>query len=323
MKTKIIGILVIMLLIATVFSGVSGKPFIENNNEKNKSSNPTPRLVRPLPLPPWLYSIINPDWNSWDNTPDMYAIPEGNVGIGVSSPTEKLQVEGIIHSTSGGFKFPDGTVQTTASTGGGSCYWMQSGNNIYYNEGNVGIGTTSPDEELEVDGDTMVSGNYKYSSDKTYYLNIPDAEFVTLQRITEDHEYIHSINGYGYILAYDITTDVKLICPVHLPDGAIVTEFRTYCYDYSFEDLAISATLFRRAVNSTSREEMAQISFITNDIYSIDILQNYSNTINSPTINNENYQYYIYVDYDQTYCYDDDMRWYGCRIEYTMDTIRP
>jgi hypothetical protein len=46
----------------------------------------------------------------------------GNVGVGIGmmNPTEKLQVAGTIHSTSGGFKFPDGSVQTSAATGGGS-----------------------------------------------------------------------------------------------------------------------------------------------------------------------------------------------------------
>ena len=42
----------------------------------------------------------------------------GNVGIGDTSPSEKLEVNGIIYSNSGGIKFPDGTVQTTASSGG-------------------------------------------------------------------------------------------------------------------------------------------------------------------------------------------------------------
>jgi hypothetical protein len=43
----------------------------------------------------------------------------GKVGIGTDNPTEMLEVEGTIHSSSGGFKFPDGTVQTTAATGSG------------------------------------------------------------------------------------------------------------------------------------------------------------------------------------------------------------
>ena len=41
----------------------------------------------------------------------------GNVGIGTAA-SEKLTVAGTIYSTSGGFKFPDGTTQTTAATGG-------------------------------------------------------------------------------------------------------------------------------------------------------------------------------------------------------------
>jgi hypothetical protein len=38
----------------------------------------------------------------------------GSVGIGISSPASTLSVAGIIQSTTGGIKFPDGSVQTTA-----------------------------------------------------------------------------------------------------------------------------------------------------------------------------------------------------------------
>jgi hypothetical protein len=44
----------------------------------------------------------------------------GNVGIGTSAPAQKLSVNGTIQSTSGGFMFPDGSTQTTASSGGGA-----------------------------------------------------------------------------------------------------------------------------------------------------------------------------------------------------------
>lgn len=43
-----------------------------------------------------------------------------NVGVGVAPNTSKLAVAGVIESTTGGVKFPDGTTQTTAATGGGS-----------------------------------------------------------------------------------------------------------------------------------------------------------------------------------------------------------
>jgi microcystin-dependent protein len=60
-----------------------------------------------------------------DNTTNdgqLYLAANGKVGIGTASPGSKLTVSGVIESTSGGIKFPDGTVQTTAvaaSTGGG------------------------------------------------------------------------------------------------------------------------------------------------------------------------------------------------------------
>lgn len=51
---------------------------------------------------------------------DLYLNPSGgNVGIGTATPTQKLDVAGAIRSSSGGFVFPDGTVQTTAAAGGG------------------------------------------------------------------------------------------------------------------------------------------------------------------------------------------------------------
>jgi hypothetical protein len=48
-------------------------------------------------------------------TDALYVDNEGRVGIGTRTPAEPLTVNGMIHTTSGGIKFPDGTVQTSAA----------------------------------------------------------------------------------------------------------------------------------------------------------------------------------------------------------------
>jgi hypothetical protein len=51
------------------------------------------------------------------NGTDLYYDDGGSVGIGTDSPGEALSVNGAIESMSGGFRFPDGTLQTTALGG--------------------------------------------------------------------------------------------------------------------------------------------------------------------------------------------------------------
>ncbi len=43
----------------------------------------------------------------------------GQVGIGTKAPSSPLEVAGVVHSTAGGFMFPDGSVQTSAAPFGG------------------------------------------------------------------------------------------------------------------------------------------------------------------------------------------------------------
>ena len=48
-------------------------------------------------------------------TAAITATSAGRVGIGTSTPAQALSVVGVVESTAGGFKFPDGTTQTTAA----------------------------------------------------------------------------------------------------------------------------------------------------------------------------------------------------------------
>jgi len=97
-------------------------------------------------------------------------LDNGNVGIGTTTPLEVLDVNGglklgsssntnvgTIQWTGTDFEGYDGSTWNSL-TSGSTTLWSQSGSDIYYNTGNVGIGTTTPGEKLEVkDGDLFIN----------------------------------------------------------------------------------------------------------------------------------------------------------------------
>jgi hypothetical protein len=187
--------------------------------------------------------------------------------------------------------------------------------------GFVGIGTLEPIEKLDVDGNIMINGEYQYFYPKTHYLNIPAIAFRQRDYIITYGDYTYDIwEGQGIIPNIGFAPyDVNLWSPLYLPDGVVVKNITVYYVDDSGSDnLEISMKLYRRE-NMGWEEEMASIGPITSG-FSTEWKSSFDNIISNDTIDNQNYQYYIRIDFET----DGNVlmeRFGGCRIEYTMNHV--
>ncbi len=118
-------------------------------------------------------------------------------------------------------------------------------------------------------------------------------------------------NSYSMGGAYIASGGGAMVAPVHLPNGAIVTEFRAYCYDNSTNNLSVS---LERQGFSSSYNVLAGVSTTGTPGYT----SGTNTAIYAPTIDNANYSYLVYA---YSPAWDPNLKIKAAVVVYTVNTV--
>ena len=134
---------------------------------------------------------------------------KGNIGIGTTNPNAKLDVVGQVKIRGGApgigkVLMSDATGLATwqllqSNTVESSTVWTESGNDVYRNNGRVGIGTSNPSAKLDVNGSAIIGDNASSS-----FLNVGDNYFSKVANSLNPGVYVfkNGLTAYGMKLQY-------------------------------------------------------------------------------------------------------------------------
>lgn len=250
----------------------------------------------------------------------------GAVGIGTNTPLENLHLNGNfrIDRTNPLMTFFNGsTYKGYLQHFGNDFYFVNQlsgsirfGNNgssnqmIINNVGNVGIGLTTIDEELDVGGDVEVTGEYRYSLPRTKYYIVGCAEF-SARNEDAGAWVLHGDQEYGHFSFPSGTW--RAFATIHLPDGAVVNQVTVYYVDTNVADFTV---YFRRTpVSGIGATNIGSTSSIENDASPVARARSF--TLNE-TINNFSNRYTLIF---ESTVNDNTHRLYNVRIRYTIENV--
>ena len=168
---------------------------------------------------------------TYAESPVMTLRSDGKVGVGVTSPAYKLDVDGDINLSSGSTLKINGTPAVFSN-------WTVSGSDIYRSSGNVGVGTTSPQEKFHLYGSPIIQHETRYdvgANDGWYKIGTWDAASATGARLkisllgAKSYSALESARGGETIIYASInnnipTTDCNMSGSIHAYGNPIITQ---------------------------------------------------------------------------------------------------
>lgn len=247
---------------------------------------------------------------------------DGKVGIGTATPAQQLSIGGIndqgwIYMDPNDEFIIENNQQSNRillSDGTAGLRFEYSAAEIMRIKNNVGIGTTTASEKLEVVGNIEIpsANDYKYATPKTRYASVHANGFTYKDQSSGAGVYASGGSNSTYILGGFPSVEDYLIAAIQLPHGATITNltFKVYdadatynCYGELRYIVGSGGTGTTVATTSSSTSGGAQT--ITT-----------SGAITEPVVDNSTRLYYLRFVTRQALS---SLRLYGAIVEYTVD----
>lgn len=240
----------------------------------------------------WLYSGANGvagDFALFDETDYAFRFyvkgTSGNIGIGgTATPAFKLDVQNGQVNASGGLCIAGDCKTAWSQVGGGSTsQWTTSGSNIYYNSGNVAIGTPTAGYRLDVQSTSNIIARFSSSAamNNQVLFDAPAGwnSNITLQQAGASQWYLGnraSNNRFSLIEATGSIEVFSILQNGNVGIGTITPAGKVEVNGTVYSSAAPTNTTFSGAVGATNANFVGSSGYwalrtATNNSYNLDV----------------------------------------------------